>query len=33
MIIAGDKEAAVGLRAFKPVVFTGEVSLKIGWHL
>jgi hypothetical protein len=33
IIIAGDKDVAVGLHAFKPSVFTGEVSLKIGWHL
>jgi hypothetical protein len=33
VIIAGDKKVAVGVHTYKPSIFTGEVSLKIGWHL
>jgi hypothetical protein len=32
VIITGAKEVAVGVHIYKPAVFTGEVSLKVGWH-
>jgi len=32
LMVAGDRAVAVGSWSYKPAVFTGEMSLKVGWH-